>query len=70
MNSVKGGKIFAFSPTEVLILNEVVLDPDPTEDLDGRNLAKPDGRQRIEHGSQQLSTVFSNLFGQGETTLL
>ena len=37
-------KIFTFSPPELLILNEIVLDPDPTEDLDGRHLPQPGRR--------------------------
>jgi len=61
-----GGKIFCFSPSELPVLKEVVLDPDPTQDLDRRNLPQPVGSQRIEHGSQHFLPIFPNLFGQSE----
>lgn len=40
------GNIFGFSPSQVPdFVKEVVLDPDPTQDLDGGKLSQPERRQ-------------------------
>lgn len=59
-----GRKVSGFSPSQMSVFfNEVVLDPDPTQDLDSGKLSQPSRSQRVKGSSQQVFAVCSNLLG-------